>query len=158
MAAPAPLRMGCGSGASSLLEEAALPSIQSLPSPCISSLGQGRRGLQPILCSPTCADEHRLGSVGAWVFQMCGVVCWMDVVNSAVKCWWGRLPGPEQTTGEELGEPRALGLQGDELSDFRPLAMPNPPRCLPLCLAMLSKFQGHREVAVASHCNQLLST
>lgn len=112
MAAPAPLRMGRGSSASLLLEKAALPSIQSLPSPCILSLGQGRRGLQPILCSPTCADEHRLGSVGAWVFQMCGVVCWMDVVNSAVKCWWGRLPGPEQTTGEELGELRALGLQG----------------------------------------------
>lgn len=40
MAAPTPLRMGRGSGASLLLEEAALPSIQSLPSPCISSLGQ----------------------------------------------------------------------------------------------------------------------
>lgn len=82
---PAPLRMKRGSSASSLLEEAALPSIQSLPSPCTSSLGQGRRGLQPILCSPSCTDEHRLGSVGAWVFQMCGGVCWMEVVNSAVK-------------------------------------------------------------------------
>lgn len=48
-------------------------------------LGTTRRGPQPILCSPTCTDEHWLGSVGAWVFQMCGGVCWMDVVNSAVK-------------------------------------------------------------------------
>lgn len=112
----------------------------------------------PTCRSPTCVDKHPLGSLGSRVFQTCRGVCWIEVVNCAVKQGGERPQGPGQMTGEESCEPRACrecsGKKGPSVSSVqcgfiehllcawpqsgkaragsvRPQARP-PPGCAPL--------------------------